>query len=91
MATKYLMRKKKTFRTLDIRVRSIIGEAEAERMDALQSHRVETLSIAVALVAIGAATAYYFYVTKKKSKGLPLFPLLIKLHLSLSLSQLRCF
>ncbi|KAH7541892.1 hypothetical protein FEM48_Zijuj02G0015500 [Ziziphus jujuba var. spinosa] len=34
-------------------------------MDALQSHRVEMLSIAVALVAIGAATAYYFYVTKK--------------------------
>lgn len=39
-------------------------------MDALQSHRVEMLSIAVALVAIGAGTAYYFYVTRpKKPKG----------------------
>ncbi|KAJ0083868.1 hypothetical protein Patl1_30143 [Pistacia atlantica] len=35
-------------------------------MDALQSHRVEMLSIAVALVAIGAGTAYYFYVTRTK-------------------------
>lgn len=36
-------------------------------MDISQSHRVEMvrLSIAVALVAIGAGTAYYFYVTKK--------------------------
>ncbi|KAK2640970.1 hypothetical protein Ddye_022733 [Dipteronia dyeriana] len=34
-------------------------------MDHLQSHRMEMLSIAVALVAIGAGTAYYFYVTRK--------------------------
>ncbi|KAI9194910.1 hypothetical protein LWI28_010089 [Acer negundo] len=34
-------------------------------MDHFQSRRMEMLSIAVALVAIGAGTAYYFYVTRK--------------------------
>ena len=34
-------------------------------MESLQSHRVEMISIAVALVAIGAGTAFYFYITKK--------------------------
>ncbi|OWM73592.1 NADH--cytochrome b5 reductase 1-like [Punica granatum] len=34
-------------------------------MDSLQSHRAEMISIAVALVAIGAGTAYYFYIHKK--------------------------
>ncbi|GAB2274488.1 NADH-cytochrome b5 reductase [Dionaea muscipula] len=34
-------------------------------MEYLRSHRVEVLSIAVALVAIGAGTAYYLYLTKK--------------------------
>lgn len=34
-------------------------------MDSLQSHRVEMLSLAVALVAIGAGTAYYFYIHRK--------------------------
>lgn len=40
-------------------------------MDSLRSHshRVEMLSIAVALLAIGAGTAYYFYITRKP-KGL---------------------
>ncbi|KAJ4724597.1 NADH-cytochrome b5 reductase [Melia azedarach] len=37
-------------------------------MEVLHSHRVGMLSIAVALVAIGAGTAYYLYITKK-SKG----------------------
>lgn len=41
-------------------------------MEHLQSHRVEIVSIAVALAAIGAATAYYLYFTKKP-KGC-LFP-----------------
>ncbi|CBI24351.3 hypothetical protein VitviT2T_008713 [Vitis vinifera] len=34
-------------------------------MELLHSHRVEVLSIAVALAAIGAGTAYYFYFIKK--------------------------
>ncbi|KAF5744953.1 NADH--cytochrome b5 reductase 1-like [Tripterygium wilfordii] len=34
-------------------------------MERSQSHRVEMISMAVALVAIGAGAAYYFYVTKK--------------------------
>lgn len=34
-------------------------------MDFLQSHRVEMISMAVALVAIVGGTAYYYYVTKK--------------------------
>ncbi|CAL9000590.1 unnamed protein product [Prunus brigantina] len=34
-------------------------------MDVLQSHRAEMLTIAMAVVAIGVGTAYYFYVTKK--------------------------
>uniref|UniRef100_A0A2P2KFA0 cytochrome-b5 reductase n=1 Tax=Rhizophora mucronata TaxID=61149 RepID=A0A2P2KFA0_RHIMU len=34
----------------------------------LQTHRAEMISIAVALVTIGAATAYYFYVTSSKPK-----------------------
>ncbi|GMG98372.1 hypothetical protein Nepgr_000212 [Nepenthes gracilis] len=34
-------------------------------MDALQAHRAEILTIAVALIAIGAGTAYYLYITKK--------------------------
>ncbi|KAK7306726.1 hypothetical protein VNO77_44681 [Canavalia gladiata] len=34
-------------------------------MDFLQRHRVEMMSMAVALVAIFAGTAYYYYVTKK--------------------------
>ncbi|PRQ32749.1 putative cytochrome-b5 reductase [Rosa chinensis] len=34
-------------------------------MAVLQSHRAEMLSIAVAVVAIGVGTAYYFYVTRK--------------------------
>ncbi|CAN1171041.1 NADH--cytochrome b5 reductase 1 [Linum perenne] len=34
-------------------------------MDAIQTRRTEVISIAVALVAIGAGTAYYFYLTKK--------------------------
>jgi hypothetical protein len=34
-------------------------------MESLQSHRVEMISIAVALVAIGTGTAFYFYITKK--------------------------
>lgn len=34
-------------------------------MDLLQSHRVEMLSVAVALVAIGVGSAYYYYLTKK--------------------------
>ncbi|KAK9280002.1 hypothetical protein L1049_013686 [Liquidambar formosana] len=34
-------------------------------MDVLQSHRVEMLGIAVAVVAIAAGSAYYFYFTKK--------------------------
>ncbi|WCJ41555.1 NADH:cytochrome B5 reductase 1 [Euphorbia peplus] len=38
-------------------------------MDNLRSHRAEMISIAVALVAIGAGTAYYFYLTKKKTKA----------------------
>ncbi|GAY55550.1 hypothetical protein CUMW_165040 [Citrus unshiu] len=40
-------------------------------MDISQSHGVEMmrLIIAVALVAIGARTAYYFYVTKKPKGG----------------------
>ncbi|KAL3752250.1 hypothetical protein ACJRO7_012975 [Eucalyptus globulus] len=37
-------------------------------MEPLQSHRVEMLSIAVALVAVGAGTAYYFYL-QRKPKG----------------------
>ncbi|KAK4762967.1 hypothetical protein SAY86_008735 [Trapa natans] len=37
-------------------------------MDCLQSHRVEMLSLAVALIAVGAGTAYYFYI-QKKPKG----------------------
>ena len=36
-----------------------------ERMAVLQSHRAEMLSIAMAVVAIGVGTAYYFYVTRK--------------------------
>ncbi|KAG8655594.1 NADH--cytochrome b5 reductase 1 isoform X2 [Manihot esculenta] len=38
-------------------------------MESLQSHRAEMISIAVALLAIGAGTAYYFYITTKKPKG----------------------
>ncbi|GAB4824558.1 NADH-cytochrome b5 reductase [Ancistrocladus abbreviatus] len=34
-------------------------------MEFMQSHRAEMISIAVALVAITAGTAYYFYLTKK--------------------------
>ncbi|XP_071723303.1 NADH--cytochrome b5 reductase 1-like [Rutidosis leptorrhynchoides] len=34
----------------------------------MQSHKVEMLTIAIALVAIGAGTAYYFYSLGKKSK-----------------------
>jgi hypothetical protein len=34
-------------------------------MENLQSHRAEMIGIAVALVAIGASTAFYFYITKK--------------------------
>ncbi|KAF3454112.1 hypothetical protein FNV43_RR04559 [Rhamnella rubrinervis] len=34
-------------------------------MDTLQSHRVEMLSIAIAFVAIGAASAYYVYINRK--------------------------
>lgn len=34
-------------------------------MDFMQSHRAEILSIAVALVAVGAGTAYYLYLSKK--------------------------
>ncbi|CAI0452290.1 unnamed protein product [Linum tenue] len=34
-------------------------------MDALQSRRIEAISIAVAVVAIGAGTAYYLYITRK--------------------------
>ncbi|KAL5763610.1 hypothetical protein ACOSP7_015961 [Xanthoceras sorbifolium] len=34
-------------------------------MDNLQAHRMEMVSIAVALLAIGAGTAYYFYITRK--------------------------
>ncbi|KAL8129991.1 hypothetical protein V2J09_019146 [Rumex salicifolius] len=34
-------------------------------MELSQSHKVEMLSIAVALVAIGAGTAYYLYITTK--------------------------
>lgn len=36
-------------------------------MDSLRSHshRIEMLSMAVALLAIGAGTAYYFYITRK--------------------------
>jgi len=41
-------------------------------MESLQSHRVEMISIAVALVAIGAGTAFYFYITKKP-KGIIFF------------------
>ncbi|XP_048136034.1 NADH--cytochrome b5 reductase 1-like [Rhodamnia argentea] len=37
-------------------------------MEPLQSHRVEMLSIAVAVVVVGAGTAYYFYL-QKKPKG----------------------
>ncbi|EEF34822.1 NADH--cytochrome b5 reductase 1 isoform X2 [Ricinus communis] len=38
-------------------------------MDSLQSHKAEMISIAVALLAVGAGTAYYFYLTSKKPKG----------------------
>ena len=39
-------------------------------MERFQSHRVEIVSIAVAVAATGAATAYYLYVSKsKKLKG----------------------
>ncbi|KAG8483565.1 hypothetical protein CXB51_022459 [Gossypium anomalum] len=34
-------------------------------MEHFQSHRVEIVSIAVAVAAVGAATAYYLYVSKK--------------------------
>ncbi|KAI4308325.1 hypothetical protein L6164_031410 [Bauhinia variegata] len=34
-------------------------------MDFLQTHRVEMISMAVALVAVVGGTAYYFYVTRK--------------------------
>lgn len=55
--------------------RAAAGRRSSKRapreMEPLQSHRVEMLSIAVALVAIGAGTAYYFYL-QKKPKGTPL-------------------
>nr|AAV69020.1 NADH:cytochrome b5 reductase [Vernicia fordii] len=38
-------------------------------MESIQSHRAEMITIAVALFAIGAGTAYYFYITSKKPKG----------------------
>uniref|UniRef100_A0A5B7A5R4 NADH-cytochrome b5 reductase n=1 Tax=Davidia involucrata TaxID=16924 RepID=A0A5B7A5R4_DAVIN len=39
-------------------------------MEVVQSHRVEMMvGLAVALVAIGAGTAYYYYISNKKSKG----------------------
>ena len=34
-------------------------------MELLQSHRAEMITIAVALVAVVGATAYYYYLTKK--------------------------
>ncbi|KAL6966618.1 NADH-cytochrome b5 reductase [Sarracenia purpurea var. burkii] len=39
-------------------------------MEVLQSHRVDIMiGIAVALVAVGAGTAYYFHLSNKKPKG----------------------
>lgn len=34
-------------------------------MENLQAHRIELTAIAVALVAVGAGAAYYFYLNKK--------------------------
>lgn len=51
------------------------------RMDVLQSHRAEMLTIAMAVVAIGVGTAYYFYVTKKP-KGLSIIFLFFLFFLS---------
>lgn len=34
-------------------------------MELVQSHRAEMITIAVALVAVVGATAYYYYLTKK--------------------------
>jgi hypothetical protein len=39
------------------------------KMELLQSHRAEMISIAVALVAIVGGSAYYYYLTRKP-KGL---------------------
>lgn len=42
----------------------------APKMEILQSQRVELMvGVAVALVAIGAGTAYYFHLSNKKPKG----------------------
>ncbi|XP_039032717.1 NADH--cytochrome b5 reductase 1-like isoform X2 [Hibiscus syriacus] len=38
-------------------------------MEHFQSHRVQVVTVAVALAAVGAATAYYLYVSKKPRKG----------------------
>ena len=41
-------------------------------MEILQLHRAEMIGMAVALVAIGASTTFYFYITKKP-KGIYFF------------------
>lgn len=44
----------------------IVGKnPRSQKMEFSQSHRVEMISMAVALVAIVGGTAYYYYVTKK--------------------------
>ncbi|CAN1163838.1 NADH--cytochrome b5 reductase 1 [Linum perenne] len=63
-------------------------------MDAIQTRRTEVISIVVALVAIGARTAYYFYLTKKPKACLDLenfkeFKLVKRTELSYNVAKFR--